>query len=345
MKTVTMKHIIKLMLPLCLVLAGTMFTLRQARGERDSSAIRHSNKMAAVDGSRPYKDLAVRVDGGEFVLKNLSLTRMAGSTKLTGDLLNNTGQRWNKAAFEVRAYDRDGKLLKGLENLTIFEFNDLERDASAPLDWGYGVWLEGVAIDAIARLEVILIDGELPASYRLAMKRPVASNILAFEDSDVRINFDITATNIGLILANKTGTPITVDWERAIYVDAFGKSHRIKPEGASYSHAKQPLLPAVVNPATEMSYNFLPTDYNYYNRLTNRWISTSLLPDAPEAEQYKGRSISVRMPLKIAGLSRAYHFVFKIEGVEIKRVTQDPARRQLLYDAAKAQENFSGIEE
>ena len=340
-----MKHIIKLMLPLCLVLAGATFTLRQARGEQDSSAIRQPNEMAAAGRSRPYKDIAVRVDGGEFVLKNLSLIRMEGSTKLAGDLLNNTGQRWNKAAFEVRAYDRDGKLLKGLEDLTIFEFNDLEKDASAALDWGYGVWLEGVAIDAIARLEVILIDGELPASYRLAMKGPVASSILTFEDSDVRIDFDINATNIGLIFANKTGKPITVDWERTIYVDAFGKSHRIRPEGASYSHGRQPLLPAVVYPATETCYNFLPADYVYYSRSTNRWISTSLLPDGAEAEHYRGKSIRVLMPLKIGGLSRAYHFVFKIEGVEIKTVTQDPARRQLLYEAAKAQENFSDIEE
>lgn len=339
-----MKRFVNLMLPFCLVLAGAMFTLRQAR-ERDSSAVRQSNKIAAADRSIPYKDIAVPVEGGEFVLKNLSLVRMAGSTKLTGVLLNNTGQRWNKAAFEVRAYDRDGKQLKGVEDLTVFEFNDLERDASAALDSGYGVWLEGVTIDAIARLEVLLIDGELPTSYRLAMKRPVASNILTFEDSDVRISFDINATNIGLIFANKSGKPITVDWERATYVDVLGKSHQIKPEGAIYSHAKQPLLPSIVYPATEMSYNFLPTDYTYYSRSANRWISTSLLPDGAEAEHYKGKSIRVLMPLKIAGLSRAYHFVFKIEGVEIKRVTQDPARRQLLYDAAKAQENFSDIEE
>lgn len=344
MKAVNMKRLVNLILLFCLVPAGAMFALRQAR-ELDDSPERQSNKMAAVNRSIPYRDLAVPVEGGNFVLKNLSLIRMEGSTKLAGDLLNNTGERWNKATFEVKAYDRDGRQLKGAEDLIIFEFHGLERDASVALDSGYGVWLEGVAIDSIARLEVILIDGELPASYRFAMKRPVSGDSLAFEDSDVRISFDITSTQIGLVFANKTGKPITVDWERAAYVDTSGKSHQVIPARASYSHGKQPSLPAVVSPAAEMRYNLLPTDYVHYSRLTNRWISSSLLPEGPEAESSEGKSISVLMPLKIAGVSRDYHFAFKIAGVEIRRVTQDSGRRRLLFDSAKAQEDFSEVEE
>ena len=108
--------------------------------------------------------LVVSADRGSFQLTGLRLTKARGSTKLKGWIFNNTGRRWPRAAFELRAYDRQGRLLKGAEELTLFEVKNFAKGRSVPLDYGYGVWLEGIPIETIARVEAVLIQGPPPGA-------------------------------------------------------------------------------------------------------------------------------------------------------------------------------------
>ncbi len=117
-----------------------------------------------VDG-KSHSSLTIPFDEGRFRLTDLRLVRVGASTKLSGKLVNQTKQSWPTVVFAIRAYDSNGQQLRGIERETIFGFNQLAKDKSAPINSGYGVWLQGIPLSAIARLEVVLLDDELPKAH------------------------------------------------------------------------------------------------------------------------------------------------------------------------------------
>ena len=123
-------------------------------------------KEEAPERSAP--DLTVRAGRGSFQLSNLRLVRESGSTKLRGRILNRTGRKWGRAVFELRAFNARGERLKGAEGRTTFQVNDLDEDGAAPLDYGYGIWLEAIPIESVSTLEVVLITSSVSNNSRAA---------------------------------------------------------------------------------------------------------------------------------------------------------------------------------
>lgn len=118
--------------------------------------------------SRPYQSLTIATTGGSFVLNDLRLVRTGASTKLEGKLINRTGQRWDKIVFALKAYDSNGRQLTGVESETIFGFHQVGKGKSVPINSGYGVWLEGIPLSAVARVEVFLLDDDVHAEQARA---------------------------------------------------------------------------------------------------------------------------------------------------------------------------------
>lgn len=140
---------------------------RQARElPRPVAQTRVQNRMLpnARDG-RPHPPLTILLDEGAFVLKDLRLVPVGGSTKINGRLVNQTKRRWDTIVFAVRAFDRAGQRLRGVEAETIFGVHQLSRGKSAPLNSGYGVWLEGIPASAVARLEIVVLEDASPAAH------------------------------------------------------------------------------------------------------------------------------------------------------------------------------------
>ncbi|HEY0404870.1 MAG TPA: hypothetical protein VGC89_04040 [Pyrinomonadaceae bacterium] len=128
----------------------------QARGRLPFAAQTEARRAGL--SSKPYQNLTVALAEGSFVLRDLQLTSVGGSTKINGTLVNRTKQQWQSGRLIVKAYDASGRQLRGIEEETVFGFNELGRGESAPINSGYGVWLEGVALQDIARLEVGLLE-------------------------------------------------------------------------------------------------------------------------------------------------------------------------------------------
>jgi hypothetical protein len=159
--------------------------LRHAQGQNGFKSNPGRVSVVAAVRNRPLEDSAVRVRDGSFILKNLTLTKMSGSTLLRGDLVNKTKQKQDSVFFEVRAYDPEGRLLKGLESRTIFAAQKLKAGRAVPINHGYGVWLQGIALEKIARVEIVEASTE---SGRSALSRtiPLASHALSLK-RDVEI--------------------------------------------------------------------------------------------------------------------------------------------------------------
>lgn len=116
--------------------------------------------------SKPYQSLTVPLESGSFVLKDLRLARIGGSTRLSGKLINQTNRRWETISFALKAFDGNGEQLRGVERETIFSVNQLGKGKSARINSGYGVWLEGIPLSAIARLEVVALNNESRAAHQ-----------------------------------------------------------------------------------------------------------------------------------------------------------------------------------
>jgi hypothetical protein len=172
-----MRSSVKIILIIALVSCAAI-GLRHAQGQNNyTSNQRGTEAMTATITNRPLKDSEIRVRDGSFVLKNLTLTKMSGSTILRGKVLNKTGRKYERVSFEVRAYGPDGQLLKGLESKTIFAAQELKANTSVPINHGYGVWLQGVRAEEIARIE-IFESGTGLGSSGLAEAIPLASHAL-----------------------------------------------------------------------------------------------------------------------------------------------------------------------
>jgi hypothetical protein len=110
------------------------------------------------------------------------LTGVMKSVILKANLVNRTGRSLEQATFEIKAFDRDGRPLKGVEEKTIFVVAQLKAHASMPVNSGYGVWLQGIPLDSIARIE-ISETGDAAARASLLRMIPFAEHAVFWKDS------------------------------------------------------------------------------------------------------------------------------------------------------------------
>lgn len=170
-----MPRFVNMLLIAALLILCAPLGLRRAQGElgRESNdkAERAETPFTRVGG------VAVQINGGSFVLEDLSLMGTTSSTILKGNLVNETNRPLEQMTFEVKAYDRAGNLLEGVEEKTIFTARQLEPKTDAPINSGYGVWLQGIPLDAIARVEIYETSNEIDSARPLQMI-PLASHAL-----------------------------------------------------------------------------------------------------------------------------------------------------------------------
>jgi hypothetical protein len=153
--------------------------LRHAHGELDRDS---NHKRESIETPfRRIGGVAVQINGGSFEVRDFSLTEAAGSAILKGNLVNSTNRHLDQMTFEVKAYDREGNLLRGVEEKTIFTAHQLEPNADAPIHSGYGVWLQGIPLSEIARVEISETGNETGAA-RSAQIIPFAGRALFLKE-------------------------------------------------------------------------------------------------------------------------------------------------------------------
>jgi hypothetical protein len=171
-----MRRLTKIVLVLTLLACGAM-GVRHALAQRGGEATVARSAFAPASNNRPHAEIRVNADEGSFVLKNLTLARVNGSTVLKGNVVNKTKHKREQVSFEIRAYDSNGRVLKGLESKTVFAAHELKANSQTPINHGYGVWLQGVSLDDVARIEVSEIgeQADIPIMARIV---PLASHAL-----------------------------------------------------------------------------------------------------------------------------------------------------------------------
>jgi len=171
-----MRRLTKIVLVIALLACGAA-AVRHALAQHGGEATVARSAFAPASDNRPHAEIRITAGEGSFVLKNLTLARVNGSTVLKGNVVNKTKHKREQVSFEVRAYDSNGRILKGLESKTVFAAHELKANAQAPINHGYGVWLQGVSLDEVARIEVSEINeqADIPIMARII---PLAGHAL-----------------------------------------------------------------------------------------------------------------------------------------------------------------------
>jgi hypothetical protein len=141
--------------------------LRHAQGQRSGESMTRS--AVATVSNRPQVEIRIYAGDGSLALKNPALEKMAGSTVLKGNIINRAKRKREQVSFVVKAYGHDGQVLRGLESETVFTAQELRANASVPINHGYGVWLQGIPAENIARIEISEISQaqDIPIMARL----------------------------------------------------------------------------------------------------------------------------------------------------------------------------------
>jgi hypothetical protein len=174
-----MRRLFKIVLILT-ALSGVALGLRHALAQRAGQQSAPRTSFAATI-NRPHEKITVRTGDGSFILKNLMLVKVQGSTVVKGSVVNKTKSEREQVSFKVTAYDRDGRVLKGLESETVFTAQALKANRAAPINHGYGVWLQGIAAEDIARIEISEVGAQRADIPIVARIVPLASHALEWE--------------------------------------------------------------------------------------------------------------------------------------------------------------------
>ena len=286
------------------------------------------------------QNVAVKVPEGtfEFRLIRVTYSNLYGIRRdtLTGSISNNTGKHWLSASFRIRPYDAAGNEIPAQLGGTI-SAGELKPGENKPLN-EYDLFLKGPSRAASLRLE--FITGEYPANYSFVLlEKPTLGWLTGFlagcstrtpdsayvetsepvyQDSDVRVKFSVGKQEIDFTLENKTDQPITIDWNRMSYVDAFGEAHKLIHSGVKYIDRAQSLSPTTVPPNSKIEDMIFPSDQIYYSEgKYGGWSRHALFPEGPRAEAFLGKQFSVFMPLQIGNKNKDYSFRFKIKEVKM----------------------------
>jgi hypothetical protein len=92
------------------------------------------------------------------------------------------------------------------------------------------------------------------------MVEPIESNTLHYEDKNVNISFRIGLRDVSFTILNKLNKPITLLYERAVYVDQMNLGHATVHSTLSLLTLKEYSPPKVIPPKTELLNYFAPIE-------------------------------------------------------------------------------------
>lgn len=140
-----------------------------------------------------------------------------------------------------------------------------------------------------------------------------------YEDDFVDMIWYVTNERFMFDLKNKTKYPIKINWDDVTYVDAYGEAKRVIHQGVKYANRNETQAITTIPRGAKVSDFLVPTDNIVYSSNIG-WYETNIIPvsfrERNKAEQsldiYKGKKLSIMMPLQIENVQNDYMFEFEI---------------------------------
>ena len=148
-------------------------------------------------------------------------------------------------------------------------------------------------------------------SVAVAKEPDTTASRCLLSDSLVDIRFWITMYQIEFTIKNKTGRTITVDWEKAAYVNPRGVRKRVIHKGIVYAQKEVLQHPGIIYKGETLSDALLPSDnIMVYLYGSGGWSMAPIFSNAD-----LGRTAQVIFAIEIDGVMHEYTVRFKISSV------------------------------
>jgi hypothetical protein len=119
------------------------------------------------------------------------------------------------------------------------------------------------------------------------MTEPISSKSLKYEDSLVKVSFDIKFSEVSIEIYNKTNKIMRVNWDNSVLVlNNKQFCHRVIREETYFASKDLPNIPLIIAPNSMLSENVYPVDHVYYMTGKNGGFRTK-----PMLNVYSYRSI------------------------------------------------------
>jgi hypothetical protein len=257
--------------------------------------------------------VAVR-DGGQLRFDSFSL-KSGYYPQPSGSVTNDSPFDFLGVQIEVLAFDKKGrKLLGGFDQQTPLKFNvsRIRHGETQVLGEANKIFeaLNGTPV----RYELHYVSSVRWTTKKYAMVTPGLSKELRFDDPSIGISFVVVDDNqITFELQNKTGEPISIDWNKVAYVDPASESHRVMHKGVKFVDRDNVLPATLVPPMAKLTDLIFPISHVRWSTVLREWMQDPIFPSGEAALTLKGKTFGIFMPLILEGEIKNYNFTFSID--------------------------------
>jgi hypothetical protein len=258
---------------------------------------------------KQVNDATVISDQGPFQFSGITITPSYSGARIAGSVTNNTPKQWGFANFQITLFDANRQKI-GSDILTFNDFSPGQTKTIGLL--GY----ESLRLNKEGRIrsfDLKFVKGSYQAQYVISMRKPVAADDMVFSDGLIELRFAPSEKQLGFTVRNTGSGPVKIDWNSAAFVDIAGASHKVMHHGVKYNERGAMQAPTVIPPGAIVRDFVYPSDYVSF--IYGVWNEQPMFPNAPLANEYKGHSFGVFLPIEIDGKVRNYNFVFRINDV------------------------------
>ncbi|MBI4178959.1 hypothetical protein HY522_06035 [bacterium] len=257
----------------------------------------------------------VQFGGGlSLIVDDVQPSRSGHGVTLFGSVENASGQTWQSLTLGIDLIANDG----GLHRAPL-SFPDLKpgrhglgTNAAGSTDLAIGP-LPSRGSCKVASVRKTGIIEDYTVAYRFSIIEPVVQRDLSFSDENLMLRFEFGEDQIGVLLENKTGEIVIIEWNTTSYVDPRAVAHRVVHEGVRMVDRSVPQGPTPVPPGARVIDAIAPADHVSWDG--NSWKTRPLLPRGPSAETLKGAVVGIYLSLIVRGKAKPYNFRFRVDDV------------------------------
>lgn len=164
----------------------------------------------------------------------------------------------------------------------------------------------------------------------------------AYENENFMIELSMTKNSIDMYLKNKGKSSISIDWDKAAYIDQLGSALRIIHENVKFIDRDKEQIPSIIPYSSFLTDRICPADNIYWNKTLNSWefLPLSYLAKFKTEDEALGaktsyQPIKLMLPIEIEDKTIEYIFQFDTGEITTKQVFE--------YDAKKTSQATWGI--
>ena len=160
------------------------------------------------------------------------------------------------------------------------------------------------------------IPGSPGAQYVYVFRQiDPANDRFVFQDRDLSFYFRPSPTVLHFQVENRQDRPVWIDWDRSVFLDAFGGAKRLANADTRWPQRLQPQAPTQIIGLQRYSNYVFPIDNLVDPGASDEQLHRPLFPEDQSAPQYTDREFGTTLQFRVQDRLQPYTFRFKVRSV------------------------------